>query len=443
MGAIDGEKARRDGLLMEIPIGFDASNPRSILSVPGDKSLVTLGKTGTGKSTILKNMIVEKIRAGEGMTVLDPHGQLVDDLIHFIPKSRLPDVIWFDPYDDPVIGLNFLDGAGEDHKKVSAVLSMFSTVWKGFWGPQSGEIVAFATETILKQDPNERSILAVAKFLMNPLLRKQRRQKKPPLTYRQKCLRRAPGYVRDYWTQFAARSAKDQAEAISHPMNKINEFVRNPIVRCVVGQTDGTLDLKSVMDEGKILLCRLSKGRLGADVSSILGSLIVSKLSLAALERESVPEHRRRPHTLFADEVQNFIHGVDFPTILAETRKYHLATAIATQTIGQLPDPEAVFGNCNIEIAYRLGGKDAKLMADEWGNQFPATAFMRLNDYCFYVNYVKREVPQRNDIVYKANPEPRRQGDEVSGALVKTASCKANGRPRSIVERKLDRFLGG
>src|SRR5207248_2511993 len=159
-------------------------------------------------------------------------------------------------------------------------------------------------------------------------------------------------------------------------------FVRNPLVRGIVGQTENTLDMRQVMDEGKILLCRLSKGRLGADVSSILGSLVVSKISLAALERENVPEYKRRHFTLFADEVQNFVHGVDFPTILAEARKYHLTLVIATQTISQLPDTQAVFGNCNIEIAYRLGGADAMLMAEEWGNQFPQTAFMRLNDYC-------------------------------------------------------------
>ncbi|PWU05342.1 MAG: hypothetical protein C5B51_14755 [Terriglobia bacterium] len=427
---------------MDIPIGFEASNPANLLQIPGGKNLLTLGKTGTGKSTILKNMIVERVRAAEGVTVLDPHGQLVDDLIHFIPKSRLQDVIWWDPGDDPVIGLNFFDGPGEDHKKVSAVLAIFSTVWKGYWGPQSNEIVAFASDAILKQDADERSILALAKFLMNTPCRKQKLQKKPALTYRQKCLRRTPTYVRDYWKQFSARSAKDQAEAISHPMNKINEFVRNPIARAVVGQTKGTLDLRRIMDRGAILLCRLSKGRLGADVSSILGSLIVSKISLAALERENMAEHRRRPHTLFADEVQNFVHGVDFPTILAEARKYRLTLAIATQTISQLPDAHAVFGNCNIEIAYRLGGEDAKLMAEEWGNQFPPTAFMRMNDYCFYINYVRGEVPQRNDIVYQANPEPARRGDEASGALVKVTSRKTNGLPRHVVNAKLSRFLG-
>src|SRR5436309_2657108 len=122
---------------MDIPIGFEASNPKHILAVPGTKHAVILGKTGTGKSTLLKNIIVGKVRAGEGLTVLDPHGQLVDDLIHFIPRSRLQDVIWFDPADEQVVGLNFFDGPGEDHKKVSAILSMFSTIWANFWGPQS------------------------------------------------------------------------------------------------------------------------------------------------------------------------------------------------------------------------------------------------------------------------------------------------------------------
>ena len=119
---------------MEFPIAHELSNPWSILRVPGNKHPVILGKTGTGKSTILKNMIVEKIRAGEGLTVLDPHGQLVDDLIHFIPQPRLGDVVWWDPYDDPILGLNFFDGPGEDHKKISAILSMFSTLGRGTGG---------------------------------------------------------------------------------------------------------------------------------------------------------------------------------------------------------------------------------------------------------------------------------------------------------------------
>lgn len=427
---------------MDILIGTEASNPTHVLPIPGDKHPVILGKTGTGKSTLLKTIIVGKIRAGEGVTVLDPHGELADDLIHYLPNSRLKDVIWWDPYDDPVIGLNFFDGPGEDHKKVSSILSMFSTVWKSYWGPQSNEIVAFACDAILQQDEDERSILSVAKFLMNPPLGKQKNQKKTAITYRQKCLRRAPSYVRDYWKQFATRSAKDQAEAISHPMNKINEFVRNPIVRCVVGQTKGTLDLRQVMDNGAVLLCRLSKGKLGADVSSILGSLIVSKIALAALERENIAEHKRPAHTLFADEVQNFVHGVDFPTILAEARKYRLTLTIATQTVAQLPDPEAVFGNCNIEIAYRLGGADAVLMSKEWGNDFSPTAFLRLNDYCFYINHVSNEVPQRNDLVYRASQGPMRRGDEASGAFVKTQSRKAHGVSRTDIKRKLDQFLG-
>ena len=427
---------------MDIHIANEASNPTHRLEIPSSRHILTIGMTGTGKSTLLKSMVARKIRAGQGVTVLDPHGSLCDDLIHFIPQSRVKDVIWFDPYDDPVIGLNFFDGPGEDHKKVSAILSMFATVWKGFWGPQSNELVAFATEAILKQNPGERSILAVAKFLLNPPLKRQKQQKKPPISYRQKCLRQASAYVQDYWKQFAARSTRDQAEAISHPGNKLSEFTRNPIVRAVVGQTHRTLELRRVMDEGAILLCRLSKGRLGSDVASILGSLIVSKLSLAALERENVPEHRRRPHTLFADEVQAFVQGVDFPTILAEARKYRLTLVIATQTISQLPSPEAVFGNCSVIISYRLGGKDAQMMADEWGNQFSPTAFMRLSDYCFYANFVKHETPQRNDIVYRANTEPERRGDEASGAMVKAASRRTNGSPRKEIDGKLSRFLG-
>jgi hypothetical protein len=428
---------------MNLDIAYSISSPDDSLLIPDDKHIVVQGKTGTGKSTVLKNIIIGEIRAGKGLTVLDPHGQLVDDIVHLIPKERQGDLIWFDPYDaDSVCGLNFFDGAGEDYKKVSSILAMFSTVWKGYWGPQSNEIVAYACEAVLKQDADERSILAVAKFLMNTELPRQQGQKAEPITYREKCLRRAPDYVQEYWKKFSERSARDQAEAVSHPMNKINEFVRNPIVRSVVGQTKNTLDMRQVMDEGKILLCRLSKGKLGADVSSILGSLIISKISLAALERENVSEYKREAHMLFADEVGNFTHGVDFPTILAEARKYHLTLVIATQTVSQLPDPQAVFGNCNVVVVYRLGGQDARFMSEEWGDQFPARAFMRLDDYTFYVNFVEGGVVQRNDVVWHARPPLKRTGDEVSAALVKQASRRFWANDRAEVMRKVDRFIG-
>jgi type IV secretory pathway TraG/TraD family ATPase VirD4 len=428
---------------MEIPIAYLASDPTNILTIPDDKHVSISGKTGTGKSTVLKNLIVEEIRAGKGVAVLDPHGQLVDDIVSLIPQERTRDVVWFDPADDQAIpGLNFYDGPGEDHKKVSAILRMFETVWKGFWGPSSNEIVADASYAVLAQDPDERSILATAKFLNNPPLNRQKGQKRKSTTYREKCLRTAPNFIVENWKRFSERSEKDQAQAVSHPMNKINEFIRNPLVRGVVGQTHNTLDMKQIMDEGKILLCRLSKGRLGADVSSILGSLIVSKISLAALERENVPEYKRRPFTLFADEVQNFVHGVDFPTILAEARKYHLTLVIATQTVSQLPDPEAVFGNCNVIVVYRIGGKDAEFMAAEWGNQFSPTAFMQLSDFEFYVSVVKDHIVQRKDLVWHGKPAITRQGNEACPAVVKQASRRLYANDRAEVMRRVDSFIG-
>src|SRR6185295_7928068 len=142
--------------------------------------------------------------------------------------------------------------------------------------------------------------------------------------------------------------------------NKINQFVMNPILRATIGQLHNTLDARQVMHGNKILLCRFSKGRLGEDVASLLGSLLVSMISLAALEREAIPPHMRRPHKLYADEVQNFVHGVDFPTILAEARKYKLTLVIATQTGEQMPDVESVMGNCNTILTYRVSAKDAK-----------------------------------------------------------------------------------
>src|SRR5207253_9841249 len=174
--------------------------------------------------------------------------------------------------------------------------------------------------------------------------------------------------IQSFFRFYGSQNDRLREESIAPLLNKLSKFITNPLLRCVIGKTTSSFDFRRKMDEGKIILCNLSKGALGEDVSSLLGSLIVTKLSLASLSRQDIPEADRRPHFLYADEVQNFSHGVDFPTILSESRKYALSLTIGTQTLSQLPDTSvaAVFGNCATIVSFRVSSEDAKELVREF-----------------------------------------------------------------------------
>jgi hypothetical protein len=231
-------------------------------------------------------------------------------------------------------------------------------------------------------------------------------------------------------------------------LNKVNAFITNPLLRAIIGQTTSSFDFRWLMDSGKILLCDLSKGGLGEDVSALLGSLIMTKLSLAALSRQDVPENDRRIHVLYADEVQNFVRGVKLSTILSEARKYRLALTIATQTINQLPEEsiDAVFGNCATVMSFRVGGEDAETLKREFAMILPATHLQELPDYKAYVRTMNEDPaggPSRPSGPYILNTFPPFSTDQATKEKlhVVRASLRRYARPRREVEARLNRFL--
>jgi hypothetical protein len=236
----------------------------------------------------------------------------------------------------------------------------------------------------------------------------------------------------------------------------VSKFITNPLLRAVVGQTTSSFDFRWAMDKGKILLCDLSKGALGEDVSSLLGSLIVTKLALASLSRQDVPESERRPHYLYADEVQNFCHGVDFPSILSESRKYALSLTIGTQTLSQLPNRSiaAVFGNCATIVSFRVSGEDAQALVREFAASgegprtaeqsfdliIPASELQNLADYKLYVRTLLNGRPQ-DPFLVNSFPPFSKSGNETSAGHVVRTSLARYGRDRVTVEMRLTRFL--
>jgi hypothetical protein len=280
------------------------------------KHMAIFGTTGSGKSTLLRNMVVWDIANGLGVTVLDPHGGLIDDVLEHIPRERTNDVIYFSPKNlDWALGLNILEPTRPDQRPlvVSNLVSVFKKIWKDSWGPRLEDIlrnVAFA----LVEQPRAVSVVAIPRVLTDR-------------EYRAKILQNVSNpVVQGFFADYERWTPSFREEAIAPVMNKVRAFTANPLLRGIIGQARSSFDFRWMMDSGKILLCDLSKGALGEEVSALLGSLIVTKLSLAALSREDIPEDHRRPHLLYVEEAQNFI--ADFPTILSEARKYRLALVL-------------------------------------------------------------------------------------------------------------------
>ena len=433
-----------------VPVGTADNQDNQTISIqPPDrgKHLAVFGKTGTGKTTLMRNMALSDLQAGLGLTVLDPHGGLIDDLLDHIPRHRSNDVIYFNPAEPSwVPAINVLDKTARHQRPlvISALISSMRNIWPDNWGPRTEFILSNAAAALLEQ-PQPVSLIALPKLLTDP-------------AYRADILK----HVKDPATRWFFKifehdwQRRLREEAVAPLLNKLNKFVANPLLRAVIGQTRSSFDFRWAMDNGKILLCDLSKGALGEDVTSLLGSLIVTKLSLAALSRQDTPEEDRRPHILYADEIQNFIHGVDFPTILSEARKYALALVIGTQTLNQLPEKTiaAVFGNCATLVSFRVSGQDAKTLVREFAasgegpkpveQQFdvivPASELQNLRDYKAYFRTLIAGQPVEPSLISTFPPFGRTGNENRRDRIINTSHQRFS-RNRSAVEAKLDKFL--
>ncbi|MBI3950415.1 MAG: type IV secretory system conjugative DNA transfer family protein [Acidobacteria bacterium] len=430
---------------LPLPIGttddtFDRGRVFTILAEDRRKHMAIFGKSGVGKSTLLRNMIVWDLREGLGVTVLDPHGGLIEDLLDCIPSDRTNDVVYFSPKDRTrAVSVNILEppaADGHETLAVSYLISIFKKIWGDSWGPRMEDILRNSAFALIEQ-PEPVSLVALPKLLTDP-------------DYRKKILERVSNpvvlaYFRDEYDKWPASFRQ---EAIQPVLNKARAFLVNPLLRAIIGQARSSFDFRWLMDKSKILLCDLSKGALGEDVSSLLGSLIVTKILLAALSRQDIPEEERVPHLLYADEVQNFIHGADLPTIFSEARKYRLTLVIATQTINQLPreSVDVVFGNCATVMSFRVGGEDAEALKREFVmTTLPASELQDMPDYKLYLRTLmlaedgRRSRPTGPHIIDTFPPMTTPEAN--SKERVIRTSLERYARPRAEVEEKINRFL--
>jgi len=433
---------------MEVYLGTKQRDGSTVSIQPADrrKHMAIFGKSGVGKTTLIRNMVMADLNAGNGVTVIDPHGSLIEDLLTVIPKSRTNDVIYLNPADpERIIGLNVLEAVARQQRSlvVSSLISILRNLWPDNWGPRTEYILEHAVYALLEQ-PEPVTLAALPKLLIDQKYRKQivANVKDPA--------------VQSFFQFYEMQNDRLREESIAPLLNKVSKFITNPLLRAVIGQTRSSFNFRWAMDTGKIILCNLSKGALGEDVSSLLGSLVVTELSLASLSRQDIPERDRRPHYLYADEVQNFTHGVDFPSILSESRKYALSLTIGTQTLSQLPDDSlaAVFGNCATIVSFRVSGDDAKALVREFAASgegqrlaeqafdviIPATELQNLPDYKPYSRTLLNGRPQEPYLVHSF-PPVEKLGREASTATVVTTSSQRYGRDRRTVENGLRRFL--
>ncbi len=327
-----------------------------IRAIDRGKHIYVIGKTGMGKSTMLENMAIQDIQNGEGIAFIDPHGSTAEKLLDFIPQERISDVIYFAPFDTEYpLGFNVMEDVGYDkrHLVVSGLMGALKRIWVDAWSARM-EYILQNTLLALLEYPGS-TLLDVNRMLINK-------------TYRNAVLEKVSDpIVKAFWVEeFANFTDTYTREALPAIQNKIGQFVSNPLIRNIVGQAKSSFDLRKVMDEKKIFIVNLSKGRMGETNASLLGSALTVKIYLAAMSRADEPPMRlaKLPRFYFyVDEFQSMMNEA-FADILSESRKYKLALTLANQYIEQMEEEvrDAVFGNVGTLIVFRVGPFDAEVL---------------------------------------------------------------------------------
>ncbi|MBI2587978.1 type IV secretion system DNA-binding domain-containing protein, partial [Candidatus Azambacteria bacterium] len=363
------------------------------------RHVYVIGKTGTGKSALLKNMAINDIRSGRGLGIVDPHGEFAEEILSYVPKDRINDVIYFNPADlDHPIAFNAIEQVGPEHRHLvaSGLMGVFKKIWPDVWSARM-EYILNNTILALLEYPDS-TLLGIQRMLSDKNYRRQVvEQLSDPI-------------VKAFWVQeFAKYTQRLETEAVAAIQNKVGQFIAAPVIRNIVGQTHSTIDSRRIMDEGKILIVNLSKGLVGEDNSKLLGGLIVTKLQLAAMSRVDIPhEEDRRDFFLYVDEFQNFATA-SFANILSEARKYRLSLILAHQYIMQLDETvaDAVFGNVGTIMTFRIGAEDAEALEKEFEPEFAATDLVNLPNFHIYIKLMIDGVTSRAFSATTHPPYPR------------------------------------
>ena len=403
------------------------------------RHVYVVGKTGMGKTEMLVNMAIQDIQAGRGVGFIDPHGEAAERLLDFIPSNRVNDVIYFNPADlDFPIAFNVMEKVESEHRHLvaSGLMGVFKKIWPDVWSARMEYILNNCILALLEYP--DSTLLGVNRMLADP-------------DYRKKIIDRVTDpVVKSFWLQeFARYTQRYEVEATAAIQNKVGQFISNPLIRNIIGQVKSKIDMRRLMDEGKILIANISKGRIGEDNSRLLGALVVTKLQLAAMSRVDVPEEKRRDFYLYVDEFQNFATEA-FCNILSEARKYRLSLTLGNQYLAQLDEMtpsgrstmvrDAVFGNVGTIVSFRIGAEDAECMEKEFTPEFLAADFVNLGKYNVYLKLMIDGLAGR-PFSAETLPPASKSAESYREKIIKV-SRERYGTPRKIIEEKISKWAG-
>jgi hypothetical protein len=395
------------------------------------RHMYIIGKTGTGKSEFLKDMIMQDIRGGQGIAVIDPHGDLIEDILPMIPAKRAEDVILFDPSDTSrPMGFNMLEAETEEQKHyvVSSIIGLMYKLFDpnktGIIGPRFEHAIRNAMLTVMYEKGS--TFVEVVRVLTDT-------------NYVQELLPKVEDpIIRRYWTdQIAQTSDFHKSEVLDYIVSKFGRFVTNKMIRNIIGQSDSAFDFRKVMDEQKILLINLAKGKIGEENSQFLGLILVPKILVAAMSRQDMAKDLRKDFFLYVDEFQNFATP-DFAQILSEARKYKLNLIVANQFTGQMEEDvkNAIFGNVGTLISFRVGVTDANYLQHEFQPVFTEADLINVERYNTYVKTIvggEPVTPFSMDLTRDLNKEKTLANPRVA-ELVRELSRLKYGKDAATIE---------
>ena len=420
-----------EGLLLGYNVFRGTKKPIRIGIKDRQRHIYLAGQTGTGKSTMLENLALQDMLSGTGFAFVDPHGDVVERLIAMVPKERTEDIIYFNPSDmEFPMGLNLFEFSSPDQKDfiVQECLNMLQKLYdpnnQGFMGPRYEHIFRNCALTIMA-DPNGGTFVDIPKLLRDQAFLAEKLKYVTDPT------------IRDFWLKemVSARKSNDFGDLVSWFQSKFGAFLNNSMMRNIIGQTQSAFDLRDIMDNKKILLINLSKGKTGDLNSKLLGMIFVMKFQSAAMGRADVPEEQRPDFCLYVDEFQNFATD-SFATIMSEARKYHLNLIVANQFMTQLEEEirDAVFGNIGTVVSFRIGQNDAETLGKYFHPTFDTEDLLRIPNHNTVVRSMVNGVPTQ-PFSMATLPPLGTPNNKLQGALKQLSAAKF-GRPRAVVEQE-------
>jgi len=388
-----------------------------------------IGKTGMGKTVLLENMVIQDIQRGNGLGVVDPHGEFAEKMLDFVPQNRINDVIYFNPADiDYPIAFNIMEKVNPEYRHLVAagLMSVFKKIWPDVWSARMEYILNNCLLALLEYPG--ATLLGINKMLAD-------------VEYRKKVVDNIKDpVIKAFWNQeYASYTQRYEIEAKAAIQNKIGQFISAPLIRNIVGQVKSTIDMRKIMDEKKIFIMDLAKGRIGEENSRLLGALLITKLQLAAMSRVDMPEEKRSDFYLYVDEFQNFATE-SFTNILSEARKYRLALILAHQYITQMDETvrDAVFGNVGTIITFRVGAEDAEFLEKEFMPEFLANDLVNSTKYNIYLRLMIDGIAGKP---FSAETSPPMEiPTESSREKIIKASREKYATPRAVIEEKISRW---